>query len=235
MPLHLVERLPAQIVLLEQMAEAAHRRLIRHRFAAEIDADKIAHCPRIVERLFHRRVRQVEPLLEEIDAQHPLHPDRRAAIASFGIERLNQTAQCLPRHHPLHLGQKPRPPRRPGVALKPRRRQRKLLHLPHPCALIHPAAHYITITGRWLLQWFPREAGPPKSVQRMSPLTMDPLAEGTILVTAYLRSGVHRTRVIQYGYLLRGEGNRNFETTRPTRGIGRVHLVGLVREPLASD
>src|SRR5215469_14742608 len=50
-----------QWVLLEQMAEAAHRRLVRHRLAAEIDADQIAHGPRIVERLFRRRVRQVEP------------------------------------------------------------------------------------------------------------------------------------------------------------------------------
>jgi hypothetical protein len=34
-----------------------------------------------VERLFHRRVRQVEPLLQKIDAQHTFDPDRRAAIA----------------------------------------------------------------------------------------------------------------------------------------------------------
>ena len=32
----------------------------------------------LAECLFHRRVRQVEPLLQEIDPQHPLHPDRRA-------------------------------------------------------------------------------------------------------------------------------------------------------------
>ena len=30
-----------------------------------------------------------------------------------------------------------------------------LLHRPHLCAPIHPAADYITITGRWLLQRFP--------------------------------------------------------------------------------
>jgi hypothetical protein len=40
MPLHLVEQLPAQIVLLEQVTKAAHRGLIRHRLAAEIDATK---------------------------------------------------------------------------------------------------------------------------------------------------------------------------------------------------
>jgi hypothetical protein len=35
-PLHLVEQQPAQIVLLEQVAEAAHRRLVGHRLAAEV-------------------------------------------------------------------------------------------------------------------------------------------------------------------------------------------------------
>ena len=78
----------------------------------------------------HRRVRQVEPLLQEIEAQHPLHPDRRAAIARLGIERLDQRAQRRPRHHPLHLGQKRCPPRRLGVALKTHCRQRQLLHPP---------------------------------------------------------------------------------------------------------
>src|SRR5271163_3662339 len=134
MPLHLVEQLPAQIVGLQQMAEAAHRRLVRHWLAAEINADEIAHRQRIVEDLFHRRVRQVEPLLQEIDPQHPLHPDRRAAIAGFGIERLDQPAQPRPRHHPFHLGQKYRPPRRLGVAFKPRRRQRHLPHRPQTYA-----------------------------------------------------------------------------------------------------
>src|SRR6516165_11180047 len=77
MPLYRVEQLPAQIVGLQQMAEAAYRRFVRHWLAAEINADEIAHHQRIVECLFHRRVRQVELLLQEIDPQHPLHPDRR--------------------------------------------------------------------------------------------------------------------------------------------------------------
>jgi hypothetical protein len=43
MPLHLLEQLLAQIVRLEQVAEAAHRRLVRHRLAPEIDPDKAPH------------------------------------------------------------------------------------------------------------------------------------------------------------------------------------------------
>jgi hypothetical protein len=40
--LYLVEQLPAQIMRLEQVAGAAHRGLVGHRLAAEIDADKAA-------------------------------------------------------------------------------------------------------------------------------------------------------------------------------------------------
>ena len=78
-PLHLLEQPPAQIMRLEQMTEAAHRSLTRHRLATEVDAIKMPHRLRIVERLFHCRVGQIEPVLQEIDAQHPLDPDRRAA------------------------------------------------------------------------------------------------------------------------------------------------------------
>ena len=50
------------------MAETAHRGLVGHRLAAEIYPDETAHRLRIVERLLYRRVRQVEPLLQKIDA-----------------------------------------------------------------------------------------------------------------------------------------------------------------------
>src|SRR5499427_10183724 len=107
-----------------------YRRLIRHRLAAEVDANKTPHRLRIIKRLFDRPVRQIEPALQEIDAQHPLDPDWWAAIARLRIERFDQPAQRRPRHNPLHLGQKDCPPRRLGVALKPRYRQCQLLHSP---------------------------------------------------------------------------------------------------------
>src|SRR5262249_49749954 len=91
------------------------------------------------------------PLLQEIDA------DRWTAIARLRIKRLNQPAQHRPRHNPFHLGQKRRPPCLLGVALKPHCRQRQLLHPPTLRNNPTPAAHYITFTGRWLLQRFLRE------------------------------------------------------------------------------
>src|SRR5262249_30266905 len=50
------------------------------------------------------------------------------------------------RHYPLHLGQKRCPPRRLGVALKSRGRQRQLLHPPTLRANPH-RRHYTTITA----------------------------------------------------------------------------------------
>src|SRR5207248_5848104 len=117
-----------------------------HRLAAQIDTDKAAHRRRIVERFLRRRVRQIEPLLQEIDAQHPLDPDRRPAIARLRIEWLDHRTQRRPRHHPLHLGKKRCPPRRLGVAVKPHCRQRQLLH-PPTLPANPPRQHYTTITA----------------------------------------------------------------------------------------
>ena len=50
-PLHLVEPPLAQIMLLEQAAEAAHRHLVRHRLAVKIDVSDrkiVARCPDVL-------------------------------------------------------------------------------------------------------------------------------------------------------------------------------------------
>ena len=48
--LHGLERPPAEIVALQQMAEIADRGLIGHRLAVEIDANETAHHMGVVER-----------------------------------------------------------------------------------------------------------------------------------------------------------------------------------------
>jgi hypothetical protein len=68
-------------------------RLVRHQLAAEVDPDKTAHRHRLIQRLFYRWVRQVEPVLQKIDTQNPFDPNRRTAIAGLGIERLDQPVQ----------------------------------------------------------------------------------------------------------------------------------------------
>src|ERR1700751_3559553 len=87
--------------------------------------------------------------------QHPIDPDRGAAFARLGVERLDQRTQRRPRHHPLHLGQKRGPPRRLGVAFKTHRRQRQLLHPPTQCS--NPPRQTLYYNCSRLLQRFPRE------------------------------------------------------------------------------
>jgi len=61
---HAGEDLRTQAMPLQQVAELAHRRLIGHRLLAEVDGNEMTHRHRVVESLFHSRVRQVEPLLQ---------------------------------------------------------------------------------------------------------------------------------------------------------------------------
>ena len=68
----LLEELLTQVVLPEGMAELQDGRFIRHRLRPKIDTDKAAHGLKIVQCLFRPRIREIEPLLEEIDAQHAL-------------------------------------------------------------------------------------------------------------------------------------------------------------------
>src|ERR1700688_2405974 len=96
--------------LLQQMAKAQNRGLVRHHLVAQLDPDKATHRLTVVDRVFRLRVRQVEPLLQEIDAQHLLQPQRLATLAGFGVMRLDQPNQPRPRNHRIHLAQKPLAP-----------------------------------------------------------------------------------------------------------------------------
>src|SRR5690606_33831679 len=94
------------IVLLEQMPKLAHRRLIRGGLSTKVDAYERAHRTGVVQSLFHRGVREVEPVLQEMNSQHPLKPnDRSARAIVLWIERLDQGAQFTPWHYPVHVGE----------------------------------------------------------------------------------------------------------------------------------
>jgi hypothetical protein len=100
---------------------------------AKVDADEVTHRHRVVQRLFHGRVRQVEPLLQKVHPQHPLQPYRWTTVAGLGIKRLDLRAKLTPRHNDLHLRQKLRPPRLLAVPLKTSR-HRKALLFRHRCS-----------------------------------------------------------------------------------------------------
>ncbi len=53
-------------MLFQQVAELVHRGFVRRTFPSQIDANEFAHGQRVVERFFHRRVGEVEPVLEKV-------------------------------------------------------------------------------------------------------------------------------------------------------------------------
>src|SRR5437773_9983648 len=129
------KQLPAQIMALEQMTKAQDRGLVGRRLAPQINAHKLPHRQRVVQRFLRRRIRKVEPLLQEIDPQHPFQPNWRPSARAFAVYRLNQRAQLLPWHYPIHLREKPRPARRLGVLLESGVAQRHLSHPSRPVQL----------------------------------------------------------------------------------------------------
>ena len=108
---HCPQNLFSQVVLFQQVAKLAHRGLVRHRLRSQINPRKLAQRRRVVQRLFHRWVRQIEPMLEKINPQHLLQLFRPPSVARPRIVRLDQGAQLRPRHHLLHLLQEYCPPR----------------------------------------------------------------------------------------------------------------------------
>lgn len=127
-----LEDLPAQIVPLQQMAKLAESGFIRHRLLSQINARKLAHRHRVIQRFFHRRILEIKPVLQAVDSNYPLQINRPTAVTGSGIHRRHQRAKPAPRNQPLHLRQKRRPPRRFCVAFESCSGQCHLLHLLPP-------------------------------------------------------------------------------------------------------
>jgi len=100
-------------------------------FIAKIDAQDISHRGAVMQAVFGLRVRHVEPLLREVDAQHPFDPDRRAAPFARGVMGLNQGLKCCPGNDNLHLGQEALSPCLLAGAIKAEAREASLLHGGH--------------------------------------------------------------------------------------------------------
>lgn len=104
--IHQVEQLITQVVFLHQVAELADRGFVRHRLPTEVDADELAQRTGVIESFLGRRIRQVEPVLDEVDPQHALDTDRAPTGAlRLGIERLDSRGQFLPGNDGFHFFQ----------------------------------------------------------------------------------------------------------------------------------
>jgi len=124
-----VHHLRRQRVLLEQVAELEDRRLVGHRVVGQVEPRKAAHRLDLVERIFHRRIRQRVPLLHEVDPQHRRERHRRTpAPARRRVVRLDYCQQRCPRHDLLHLGQEALPASLFLLPFESQRGEGRLLH-----------------------------------------------------------------------------------------------------------
>ena len=83
MPSDFLEQAFAQFMSLKQVAEFAYGGFVRRSLPSQIDAHKFAHGQGVVEGFFCRRVGEIEPVLEKIDAQRdPSQPETPRAASS---------------------------------------------------------------------------------------------------------------------------------------------------------
>lgn len=89
------------------MTELTDCGLIRCRLSTLVDADQAPHGTRIVQCLFHRRIEQVELVLQEMNAQ-PTFQTNRWAVRTFRLwaERLNHAEQIAPWNELIQLVKK---------------------------------------------------------------------------------------------------------------------------------
>jgi hypothetical protein len=78
-----------QLMLFQQVPEVHDRGVFRYR-GAQGQACKLAHGRDFVERFFHGRVAQGEPVLQQMNAQHGFQRIRFSTTAGLGVERLDQ-------------------------------------------------------------------------------------------------------------------------------------------------
>ena len=94
----------APLVRFQQVPKFADRRLLRHGLAAQLNPDEVPPRPRVVQRLFDRRIRQSKPLLPTMQAPHAFDTDRRTPRAcGLGSDGLDHGPQLRPRHTTVHL------------------------------------------------------------------------------------------------------------------------------------
>jgi hypothetical protein len=93
-------------VLFKQVSEAQDRRLVRHHVVAELNPGKPPHGLTVVNCVLGLRIGEIEPLLQEVDAQHLLEPQRLPAASRLRIVGLDHRELAGPRDHGVHLGEK---------------------------------------------------------------------------------------------------------------------------------
>merc|ERR1712023_448908 len=89
---------------LHQMTEFVDRCLVGSGLFTQIDTDKLTHGTGIVQSLLGRRIRQVKPVLQEMNTQHSLNAYRTSSSPSrVGIERFDGFTELFPGCNGFHI------------------------------------------------------------------------------------------------------------------------------------
>ncbi len=99
------EKALAQVVRFQQVPEVQQGGGIGHAFGGQINPGKTLEGVAVVERVFERLVGEGIPLLEKIDAQHPLQTNGRAAAFALRIKGFDDGEQLRPGDDLLHAGE----------------------------------------------------------------------------------------------------------------------------------
>ena len=152
MPLCLVEQPLAQIVRFEQVTEPAHCRLVGHRLAAEVDADKAAHRRSIVECILPPPGQTGRTIV----ARNRCAASTRLPPAGHcpASDRTARSARTAPTTAQLfHLSKKRGPPRHLSVAAQTPLRSASIASSPPNSTSTLPPLYYNHCD--WPLQRFP--------------------------------------------------------------------------------
>jgi len=134
----------------EQVTETKNGALVGQVVLTGIQTHELTEQRHVVQRFFHRWVREVEPLLQEVDTQHRLDGKRwSSALGARGrCMRRDQRHQLGPGHHQVHLVQELALARPLGLALESALAQAQLFHA---VTVSHRAM------GAEVVQTFPRK------------------------------------------------------------------------------
>lgn len=101
------KQLTTRIMCFKQMTELADRGFVRRGFAPQIDADESPHGARVIQGLCLRRIEQIEPVLQKVDAQHAFQADRLASRTfRLWIKRFDHLAQVASGDNLFHRVEK---------------------------------------------------------------------------------------------------------------------------------
>jgi hypothetical protein len=99
---HVIEHLAGDVMLFQQVSKVQECRSIRCPFDGEVDLQEALHGIAVIDCILDSLVRETEPVLHEIHAQHRFERDSLPATLFLDVERRNEFHPFFPRDDGFH-------------------------------------------------------------------------------------------------------------------------------------